>query len=131
MSERRTSPCCARWVLADTVDVGPSQTTHRGATGCDSRLGRVYLFSPPWALMQMRVQAKVLLRAEFLQAGGVSDHAPVVRSFADFGLRRRRSAPVPRCVIDSVEFEAAQRCCRPSSPKGVRRSMLSAIGRLS
>lgn len=58
----------------------------------------------------MRVETRVLQRSAALRARGVSDHSPIVCTFADVSLRRRRGAPVPRCVFHSGEHEvAAQR----------------------
>lgn len=73
----------------------------------------------------MGVEAKILRRADELQAHGVSDHTAVVCVFVDAELRRRRFAPVLRCVLDSGGYEAA---AATWSPQGAMRSTPSAIG---
>lgn len=94
-------------VLADLVDLRPSGTTHSGATQCESPLDRACSSSPPWVVLQMRVEVSMLLRADAVQACGVSGHAPLVCTFVDGIAVCKRSSPVPLCIPGCGEYEVA------------------------
>ena len=70
-----------------------------------SRLDRIYISLPPWALMQLRGDAKVTLPVAQCVARNLSDHAPVRMSLSCKRLLPRLLQPIPKWLARHPIFK--------------------------
>jgi hypothetical protein len=70
-----------------------------------SRLDRVYISTPAWALMQMRATARVTIPVTRCHKEKISDHAPVRTSLSCKSLLPKHMRPIPKWLAKHPIFK--------------------------
>ena len=95
-------------LLLQLVDVaGTLDTRYDSANKMVSRLDRIYISVPTWLLTQFHVQSSTCSDPLTLHQRKISDHIPVVASFAAKRKTAHMERPIPPYVFDSPLYTKA------------------------